>query len=655
MIPVLGSSAVLTAVAAAGGVLVTAGVAARAPRWRPLVGSAVAVLVVAVGVALAALWAALLTDDFSVGYVAENHASDTPLLYTIATAWAGLEGSLLVWSGVLVGFLALLARQVGARDRLGLVALTVVAAVTLFFLALVATAADPFTLVDPAPADGPGPNPLLQNHVLMAVHPPLLYVGYIGLTVPFGFGVAALVLGQAGRDWIGRTRTWTLVSWVFLTAGVLVGGLWSYEVLGWGGYWAWDPVENASLLPWLTATAFLHSSIVQERRGLLRSWNVILILVTFLLTVLGTFITRSGVISSVHSFTQSEVGPWLLGLLVAASVLCLGLYAWRAHELDSGTRIESMASREGAFLANNLLLSFFAGMVLLGTMYPVLVEAASGAQVSVGRPFFDRFSVPIGFALLAAMGTGPLLPYRASSGRLLWQRLRPAVIAALVAGLALLAFGVGHPWVVLAGVLATFVAASVVVDARRRGVRRGRGASSRSRGERLGWWGGQVAHVGVALMAFGIAVSGGLSESATGELRVGEPVQLLDYELTFQGVNEVEEPNRLVRQAPIEIVRDGRDLGTYAPSLNAFRNQAVSIGTPSVRTTFTEDVYLALRNFDDDRIDLEVIRFPFMWVLWVGAGVLVAGGGVATVGRFLAHRSRPVSPARQREEVSAGG
>ncbi|MBS3942442.1 MAG: heme lyase CcmF/NrfE family subunit [Actinobacteria bacterium] len=653
MIGLVGSSGLLTALVGAVGTAAVAGVSVRRPRARRHLRTASRVMGLGAVVALAALWTALLTDDFSIAYTAGNHARATPLLYTVATAWAGLEGSLLVWSGVLVGFCVLLVRQVGRDDPLGLLAVAVTAAITVFFLVMVAVAADPFAPVDPVPADGPGPNPLLQNHVLMAVHPPLLYLGYIGMTVPFAFGIGALILGHAGREWVARTRTWTLVAWTFLTAGILVGALWSYEVLGWGGYWAWDPVENASLLPWLTATGFLHSAIVQERRGLLRSWNVVLVLLTFVLTILGTFITRSGVVASVHSFTQSAVGPWLLGLLIGVSLIGLGLYAWRASDLDTGVRLDHALSREGAFLVNNLLLTFLAGLVLLGTMYPVLVEAFTGAQVSVGRPFFDRFAVPVGLVLLAAMGVGPLLPYRTSRPGQVWRRVRPALTAGAAAAAALLALGVRHPWVVLTAGAAGFVLASLVVDSARRR-RRERGGARASLAARLGWWGGQVAHAGVAVIAVAIAVTGGLATSETVTLEVGDTAVAHGYELRFEGLVERDEPNRIVREAPVTIVRDGRELGTYGPSLNEFRNQPAAIGTPSVRTRPTEDLYLALRDLQPERIVLEVIRFPFMWLLWAGSALLLAGGAVAVAGRVVARRVSAAA-VRTAEEVNVGG
>ncbi|NNC93718.1 MAG: heme lyase CcmF/NrfE family subunit, partial [Acidimicrobiia bacterium] len=373
------------------------------------------------GLAMFALVVGLLVDDFSVGYIADHSATTTPALYKVATAWAALEGSIVLWGLVLGAFtftVYLRYRSSAEPDPLWIGALGIMGLVSVFFFGLMATIANPFQVCVEAasvgcletsnlpwasamaPLEGPGPNPLLQNHPLMAVHPPLLYIGYVGMTVPFAFAMSALIAGKSGDSWLRRTRTWTLVAWSFLTAGIVIGGLWSYEVLGWGGYWAWDPVENASFMPWLIATAFIHSSVVQERRGMLQAWNFVLVISTFALTILGTFLTRSGIIASVHSFTQSPIGPALLWFLMVVLVGSLSLFATRIHLVASSPRLNSLASREGVFLFNNLLLTVFALVVLIGTLYPMFVEAISGDQLGVGRPFFDRLAIPLSFALL---------------------------------------------------------------------------------------------------------------------------------------------------------------------------------------------------------------------------------------------------------------
>ncbi|MGZ4796939.1 MAG: heme lyase CcmF/NrfE family subunit, partial [Acidimicrobiia bacterium] len=329
--------------------------------------SCVFVVLLGALVAVGAMEWALISHDFSIKYVAENNARATPLLFTITGLWAALEGSILLWVLLLAGYLSVVAYRFRHRIEDPMVgwALTVGLAVALFFFVFMAVAANPFQLVHgPTPLDGRGPNPLLQNHPLMAFHPPMLYLGYVGFTVPFSFAVAALVTGRFGEGWLADTRRMTLVAWGFLTIGIVLGAWWSYEVLGWGGYWGWDPVENASLLPWLTGTAFIHSVIVQERRGMLRVWNLSLVLATFCLTILGTFLTRSGVINSVHAFSQSNIGPALLGFLGVTVAVGIGLIAWRGDQLRTPGRIDSAVSREAAFLANNLLFAVFAFVVL---------------------------------------------------------------------------------------------------------------------------------------------------------------------------------------------------------------------------------------------------------------------------------------------------
>ena len=402
--------------------------------------------------AVAAMEIALLSDNFSLAYVARNSTIATPLIYKIATLWGALEGSILLWVLVLCGYVAAAAWRFRARTDEPTVAwaLAVMLGVCIFFFALLAGPANPFaTLADP-PADGGGLNPLLRNHPLMAIHPVMLYLGYVGFTVPFGFAVAALITGQFDSRWLADTRRWTLVAWGSLGAGILLGAWWSYEVLGWGGYWAWDPVENASLLPWLTATAFVHSLITQQRRQMLRVWNLSLLIVTFALTIFGTFLTRSGVLESVHEFSESSLGPILLGFFAVIVVTGVGLVAWRGEALRNPASLGSIWSREGSFLGNNLLFAVAAFVVMLGTVFPLLAEAVSDERLAVGRPYFDRMLAPIGIALLGLMALSPALNWRDTpaelrSKRLLW----PAATGALAMVLSVWA-GAHGLWQVLA-------------------------------------------------------------------------------------------------------------------------------------------------------------------------------------------------------------
>jgi len=417
----LGVAGIVLGVSASALGILTLGVGLRQRRPRLLETGWSYSVIALLGalVAVAAMQHALITRDFSVSFVHDNGSSRTSPLFTVATMWSALEGSILLWTLILTGFTVHVARKFRQRlaDPLVGVALLTMLVVCLFFFLLMLGPANPFSTVAVAAGyDGPGPNPLLQEHILMAIHPPMLYLGYVGFTVPFAFAIAALATGRLGEGWLVETRRATLLAWGFLTVGIALGAWWSYEVLGWGGYWGWDPVENASLLPWLTGTAYLHSVMVQERRGMLRVWNLSLLCATFSLTILGTFLTRSGVLESVHAFSDSDIGVWLLsffGLIVAVT---LGLIGWRGDRLRSPGRIDSPLSREGSFLVNNVLFAGFAFVVLLGTVFPLVAEALNDRAVTVGPPYFTRMTVPIGIALLFFNG-------RSIAG---WLRMQPS-------------------------------------------------------------------------------------------------------------------------------------------------------------------------------------------------------------------------------------
>ena len=591
----------------------------------------------------------ILNADFSIAYIANNTSLTTPLLFLFAGAWAALEGSIVLWGLVLAGFIWLVWRTVGDNDGLGVLALAVMGAIAVFWFGLMATAANPFAVctqagsigcvdsswwpfVDAiAPVDGRGPNPLLQNNFMMAVHPPLLYIGYVGFTVPFGFAVAALVRSEFGRVWLDRTHRWSLIAWVFLTAGILIGAWWSYEVLGWGGYWAWDPVENASFLPWLTATAFIHSAIVQRRRGMLQSWNFVLVIATFSLTILGTFLTRSGVIASVHAFSQSVIGPVLLGLLAVIVIGSLGLFVWRSADIAQPPRLDSLSSREGYILANNLLLSVFAFTVLFGTMYPLLVEAVSGDEVAVGRPFFDKASIPIALLLLLILGIGSVAPWRVATPKVLWERLRLASVVGLVAGAVGVGWGIDSTSVVLTIVLTFFVVTAIavrfvsVVHARPESVF---ASSAKTLRNEPGYWGGQIAHIGIALMALAIATTGGLATRDLVALNQGESAVVAGYCIRYvEPVSRVE-PNRTVTGVTVEVLDESCSdvIDTLEPKVNTYPGSSQPIGTPAVSTGFVNDVYLAIAGGSAERIELNVFVFPLQWVLWAGGAIVVFGG-----------------------------
>jgi cytochrome c-type biogenesis protein CcmF len=414
--------------------------------------------------AVAVMQYALITHNFSLAYVAENNATFTPLLYSITGMWSALEGSLLLWAlllaGLTVGVIFYYRRT--SEDAVVGWATAVLFAIGSFFTFLMMFPADPF-LHNPARVlQGAGPNALLQDNPLVAVHPPLLYAGFVGFTVPFAFAIAMLITGRVQDRWPLEQRRWTVLAWGALSVGIILGAWWSYQVLGWGGFWGWDPVENAALLPWLTATAYIHSVIVQDRRGLFRVWNLSLAIATFALTVLGTFFTRSGVLQSVHSFSSSTLGPLLIGLFFFTVVLGVALLAWRGDSLRSPVGVDHPLSREGLFVANNILFVGFAIVVLLGTVFPLLYEAVNGTQVTVGTPYFATIAAPLSVLLLALMAIAPLVSWRTVDPHVLWNRLRVSAWMSLVVVALLVVFGVRHLAVLVAALLATCAAGAAL-------------------------------------------------------------------------------------------------------------------------------------------------------------------------------------------------
>jgi cytochrome c-type biogenesis protein CcmF len=579
---------------------------------------------------------ALITRDFSLAYVAQNGSSRTPPLFNVATMWAALEGSILLWGLVLAGYLAIIAHKFRHRlaDPLVGWALLTMLVVGAFFFGLMLGPANPFETISPVPDDGPGPNPLLQNHILMAFHPPMLYLGYVGFTVPFAFAVAALVTGRVGEGWLLATRRWTLFAWGFLTAGIILGAWWSYEVLGWGGYWAWDPVENASILPWLTGTAYLHSVMVQERRGMLRVWNLSLLCATFALTILGTFITRSGVIDSVHAFSHSDIGDWLLGFFALIVLVTVGLIGWRGDRLRAPGRIDSPVSREGSFLANNVLFAAFAFVVLLGTVFPLVVEAVNGEQLSVGVPYFNRMTMPLGMLILFLMAVAPVLPWRKASGELLRVRLFWPAVAATVVVVATVVSGARGTAPVLAFGLGTFAAGAavrqVVLATRRNGWR---GLVGRTNG-------GMIVHLGVVIIAVALAASQSYSSEVELRLHEGEVARVQRHTLVYEGLETREDPEKTTIAARVRV--NGNRV--FRPAVNEYVFGGQIIGTPSVSTGLREDVFLALLDVPEEPGDPAVVRVvlqPLVTWLWIGGGVMAFGTLLAA---FPGKRRRPTEP-----------
>ena len=610
---------------------------------------------------MAVMEVALLTHDFSVDYVARVGSRETPTYYTAISLWSSLEGSILFWAWILAGYGALFAftrrrewaahRAAGNRVtaiRGGLapglrttpLVLAVVGVVQLFFFGLLATSANPFGLVDPAPANGPGPNPLLQNHPLMGLHPPMLYFGFVGMTIPFAFAIAGLVRGNVEARWLRDSRRWMVAAWACLTMGIIGGGWWSYEVLGWGGAWAWDPVENASLLPWLTATAFLHSAMVQERRGMLKTWNLSLMIGTFLLTLFGTFLTRSGVIDSVHAFTEGVIGPTFLVFIAFVAVGSLALIGWRSNRLHAPGQIESAASRESAFILNNLLLVGLTFTVLLGTMWPLVVEALRGDRMSVGPPYFNDVASPIGLALLFLMGVGPALPWRRTSREQVERSFAWPAIMGLGAAVAALALGMRAPLPILTIAFAAFVLTTIFEEFRK-GIAARRRIAGRSLAGAFGdlfsrhgaRYGGYVVHVGVVVIALAISVSWTWKTEREMTLRAGERLAVEDYEVEFVEAWGREEPHRYVIGATFEAFRNGRAIGREQPRLNFYTATQQTIATPAVKSSLTSDLYLTLMAVEPERgehVTLRAIINPGIVWLWIG-GMIMGIGALAAI------------------------
>jgi cytochrome c-type biogenesis protein CcmF len=598
---------------------------------------------------------ALVTHDFSVKYVAQVGSLQTPTFYTVISLWSALEGSILLWALILAAYTAVLAWRTQRRDQtptLDAYTLGTILCVNLFFLLLIAWPANPFIVLNPAPTNGPGPNALLQNHPFMGVHPPLLYTGYVGMAVPFSLGIGALLSGTTGREWSRVVRRWTLVPWAFLTLGITAGAWWSYEVLGWGGFWAWDPVENASFMPWLTATAFLHSVMVQERRDMLKTWTLSLIISTFLLTILGTFLTRSGVVASVHAFSEGLIGPFFLGFLGVVLVTSLALIAWKSENLRGAGSLDSVVSRETAFLINNLLFVAFTFVVLLGTMFPLLAEALRGAKVTVGGPYFSRMAAPIALALVFLTGIGPALPWRRGSIEALGRKFLVPGTVALIGGVALLIGGMRSAWVWLTIVLAICAAILVVGEfvgpARARRVGRRESWPAALLGVATGnrrRYGGYIVHFGVLIAAVGIAVSSVYKHEAEWTLARGGSAQTYGpYQLKLDSVWAVKDPNRDGVIAGVTAHKNGRVIKRLAfgppfpwvrripgliPRLNYYPNMNEPIATPSVYENPREDLYLVLVAYEPDgsTATIKAIVSPMVGWIWLG-GITIAAGVV---------------------------
>ncbi len=595
-------------------------------------------------IAAVGLMHALLTHDFNVEFVAAYTSRNLPPFYTWSAFYGGQKGSLLLWALVTstFGSAALLVNRGKYKDLTPYVASTMAIIVT-FFVATMVFAANPFERLGYTPIDGRGLNPQLQNPG-MVFHPPMLYLGYTSISVPFAFAVAALISGKLDTGWLHAIRKWTLLSWLFLSSGIVLGMWWAYVELGWGGYWAWDPVENASFLPWLTMSAFLHSVMIQEKRGMLKKWNIGLVVLSFLLSIFGTFLTRSGVISSVHSFSQSNVGWFFLVFLVAAAIAGFALLAWRWPALEAEAKLESMVSREAAFLFNNLILIVIAFAVFWLTLFPVISEAVRGTKVTVGPPAFNLVNIPLGLALLLLTGIGPLIAWRrASLGNLRRQFLWPTASMLAVAA-ALVAVRMSYPYAIVAYALGAFVVGTVAQEFVRGTLARHRLhaeayplAFVRLVGRNRRRYGGYVVHLGMVMLFCAFA---GLAFKKETEvtLKPGQSVDVRspygeDFRLTHQGVSQYKILNRFVTAASVDVTRNGKYIGTMRSEKRQYLD---SVGRPTfepatevaIRSNMLEDLYVVFAGSvqGTEEAVYKIVINPLVWWVWYGGMVLVFGG-----------------------------
>jgi cytochrome c-type biogenesis protein CcmF len=639
--PDLGRAALVTSFL----LLVYASVAGAFAAWhgrRRLAESAQNALVAALvstTVAVVVLLTALARHDMSYSYVAQHTSRELPLGYTLTAFWGGQEGSLLLWLFVLCGYsvaAVLTARRAG-REVIAWV-VPVLGLIGSFFAMLLVFVASPFA-TQVAPADGAGLNPSLQNPY-MAIHPPMLYLGYVGLTVPFAFAMGALLARRTDERWIVATRRWTLAAWAFLGVGQLLGAHWAYVEIGWGGYYAWDPVENAALMPWLAATAYLHSVMIQEKRGMLKVWNVLLVVLAFCLSIFGTFLTRSGIIQSIHSFTQSSIGPWFLGFICFITAASLALVFSRLPLLRSKTRLESLVSREATFLYNNLLLVALALTILWGVIYPLVSEAVTGQAATVSKPYYNFFLHSFGLPLLLLMGIGPLVAWRRASLRALGRTFVWPAVAALVAGIALLAAGAGSSRVgVIAYTFSVFVLASIVLEFTR-------GTRARKALGGVGWggaftslvsrnrrrYGGYIVHAAVVLLAIGVAGSSAYQTVRETRLHPGDSMTVAGNRVVFRGFDTKLEGNHRAIRANVDVYRGGEYLGRYRPGKNQYFAEDQVSNEVSIRHDLLTggDLFMIADQVNaDGSVDLKVLQKPLVNLIWLAGLVFVAGSLIA--------------------------
>jgi cytochrome c-type biogenesis protein CcmF len=609
--------------------------------------------------AFALVWAAF-TNDYTVQYILHHTNRDLHPAYKFGALWSGQEGSLLLWAWLLstYGFVLRLRHKVDVT--LSAYASTILAAIQVFFLLLLNIAAPPFSIVSgPIAHDGFGLNPLLQYPEMM-IHPPMLYLGYVGLSVPFAFALGALMMRYPGEKWIHITRRWTMVAWLMLTVGISLGMHWAYAVLGWGGYWGWDPVENASFLPWLTATAFLHSVMMQEKRGMMKVWNVWLIFGTFMLSILGTLLTRSGIVSSVHAFAQSSIGNWFTTFLVIIFIVCLFTFFYQFDHLKSENRLDSIVSRESSFLFNNLILLVACFTVLFGTLFPVLSEFYNGTKVTMGPEYFNPVMVPIGLCLIFLTGVGPLLPWRSTTFRAIRRNFILPCIAILVTAIALMIAGV-RPWKdesSAGGIyaLVCFALGAGVVTSITSEFLRGAGVVRTQSGKNLllssillvrrntRRYGGYLIHFGIVLMFIGVAGSA-FNQSKELEMSFGDTLQIGSLRIVCQSYSQDSNANYDTDFAILDVYDGSKKITQLTPEKRFYTASQTPRTNAAIHSTLARDLYIVFegRNPQTDRPIIKVFLNPLVNWIWVGIFIVIIGTGIAL--------TPPLLPVARRVEV----
>ncbi|MBI2860509.1 MAG: heme lyase CcmF/NrfE family subunit [Chloroflexi bacterium] len=580
------------------------------------------------------LMISIFRHDFQIEYIASYTSRDMSVTYLLTAVWAGASGSLLFWVWLLSVMAAIIVLQRRATGReLVPYAASILMIVQVFFVFLLISVSNPFHRLPFVPADGRGLNPLLENPG-MIFHPPTLLAGYVGLTIPFAFAMSALLSRRFGDDWIIAIRRWTLLAWLSLGVGNIVGGWWAYLELGWGGYWAWDPVENASLMPWLVATAFLHSIMMQRRRGMLKIWNMVLIILTFALTIFGTFLTRSGVLSSVHTFGQSNLGPLFLGFIGLSLFAGFGLLYYRSEDLKGEAEMESMLSRESTFLLNNLLLVGATFAVFLGTVFPIISEAVRGTKITVGPPFFNQVNAPILLAIILLAGICTLIGWRRATPRNLVRSFLTPVIFAVIVVLVLLAAGITHAYALIAFGVCAFVLSTILYE-----WFRGTRARHHTRNENyliaffnlLGAnrprYGGYIVHISILLMAVGVVGSSVYAIEREATLKPGDATNVGRYKLEYINTDTYETASRLVVASTLSVYNSDKFIGTLTAEKYFHRSYDQPVTEVAIRSTLREDLYVILLNAEEDgTVVLKLLVNPLVAWVWIGGIVFIIGG-----------------------------